>query len=138
LSCVFSTKERRNTIPPESQEKLWAYLFGIARNHKIEMLAAGGTSNHIHLLVSLPPAIALAIAIQKLKANSSRWLGQHGSAFEWQKGYGVFSVSASQLNTVQDYIRNQAEHHKKHTFEEEFLSLLQRYGLKYDPDLVFG
>ena|SRR6266542_3926547 len=138
VHCVFSTKERRSTIPAESQEKLWAYLLGIARNHKIELLAAGGTTNHVHLLLSLPPAMALAVAIQKLKANSSRWLSEHGSAFEWQKGYGAFSVSASQLSAVQNYIQTQPEHHKKHTFEDEFISLLQKYGVKYEAGQVFG
>ena len=127
--CVFSTKERRDTIPPKLQERLWAYLSGIAKNLGIELLAAGGTANHIHLLIALPPKLPLAEAVQKLKANSSRWLGEHKIAFEWQKGYGAFSVSPSLLNTVQEYIRHQAEHHQKRNFEEEFLTLLRKSGV---------
>ncbi len=137
IHCIFSTKERRNTIPSELQEKLWAYLLGIAKNLGIELLAAGGTANHIHLLISLPPKLSLAEAVQKLKANSSRWFGEHGLTFEWQRGYGAFSVSPSLLNMVQAYIRHQAEHHKKRNFEEEFLTLLRKSGVPYNAGHTF-
>ena len=133
VHCVFSTKDRRDTIPPELQERLWAYLLGIAKNLGLELLAAGGTTNHLHLLIALPPKLALAEAVQKLKANSSRWLGENAIAFEWQKGYGAFSVSPSLLNTVQAYIRHQGEHHQKRNFEEEFLALLRKSGIACDP-----
>jgi putative transposase len=104
---VFSTKDRENTIPPELKEKLWAYLLGIANNLRVKTLAVGGTANHIHMLLALPPTIPVAEAVRKLKANSSRWLGEQGIAFRWQEGYGAFSVSPSLLNVVQAYIRNQ-------------------------------
>ena len=84
-NCVFSTKDRKNSIPVELQPKLWAYLIGIAKNLQITMIAVGGMPNHIHLLIAVPPAMALSVAIQKLKANSSRWMGEQGLAFEWQK-----------------------------------------------------
>ncbi len=105
VHCVFSTKGRRDLIPAELQERLYAYLTGIADNLGFKILAAGGISNHVHLLIRLPPALSLAEAMQKLKANSSRWLGENGVQFEWQKGYGAFSVSPSLLKTVQEYIR---------------------------------
>ena len=79
---IFSTKDRRDTIPEELQEKLWAYLVGIANNLHIKVLAIGGTTNHAHLLVGLPPTMTVAEAVQKLKANSSRWLGEHGISFQ--------------------------------------------------------
>jgi hypothetical protein len=82
--------------------------------------------------------LALAEIVQKLKANSSRWLGESGAQFEWQKGYGAFSVSPSLLPTVQAYIRNQAEHHKKRSFEEEFLVLLTKSGVAYDAERLFA
>ena len=85
VHCVFSTKDRRDLIPKALEEKLWAYLFGIAKNLEVKLLAVGGTCNHIHLLICLPPSLPLAEVIQKLKANSSRWLGEHGLSFEWQK-----------------------------------------------------
>ena len=138
VHLIFSTKNRRETIPPELQEQLWAYILGTANNLKIKTLAVGGTANHVHLLLGLPPTMPLSEAIQKLKANSSRWLGEHGIVFQWQEGYGAFSVSTSQLDQVTTYIRNQREHHKKMTFEEEFLALLKKAGVSYDPKHVLG
>jgi|SRR5208282_3449835 len=138
VHCVFSTKERRDLIPAELQDRLYAYMIGIADNLHFKILAAGGTSNHVHLLIGLPPALTLAEAVQKLKANSSRWLGESGLQFEWQKGYGAFSVSPSLLPTVQAYIRNQAEHHKKRSFEEELLALLKKSGVTYDAEQLFA
>jgi putative transposase len=137
VHCVFSTKGRRALIPAELQERLCAYLIGIASNLSLKILAAGGTSNHVHLLIGLPPALTLAEVVQKLKANSSRWLGENAGEFEWQKGYGAFSVSPSLLPTVQAYIRNQEEHHKKRSFEEEFLALLKKSGVTYDAERPF-
>jgi len=135
IHCVFSTKERQPLILPERQEQLWAYLFGISKNERLNLIAAGGTANHAHLLLALPPVVALAEAVQKIKGNSSRWMG---TRFSWQEGYGAFSVSASQLSTVKAYIKNQAGHHKKRTFEDEFIALLKKYGIEYDPQFVFG
>jgi REP element-mobilizing transposase RayT len=138
VHCVFSTKERRNLIPAEMQERLHAYLIGIADNLGFKILAAGGTSNHVHLLIGLPASLTLAEVMQKLKANSSRWLGENGVRFEWQKGYGAFSVSPSLLATVQAYIRNQGEHHRKRSFEEEFRALLEKSGVAYDAQRLFA
>ena len=73
-----------------------------------------------------------------LKANSSRWLGEHGFDFSWQEGYGAFSVSASNAEAVRHYIERQPEHHARHSFEDEFISLLRKSGVKYDPEFVFG
>ena len=126
VHIIFSTKDRIESIPAHIHEKLWAYLFGIARNLKIVFLAVGGTSNHVHVLISLPATVRLCDAIKELKANSSRWLGEHGITFEWQKGYGAFSVSSSQLDVVERYIRNQEVHHRKLTFEDELLMMLQK------------
>jgi putative transposase len=138
VHCVFSTKDRRDLIPENLQEKLHAYLLGIANNLRITLIAAGGMANHVHLLIGLPPTLPLAEGVQKLKANSSRWFGEHAIAFEWQKGYGAFSVSPSLLSTVQTYIRNQKQHHRKRNFEEEFLILLKNSGVAYDADRLFA
>jgi len=138
VHCVFSTKDRRDLIPAELQERLYACLVGIADNLGLKILAAGGTSNHVLSLVGLPPALTLSEAMQKLKANSSRWLGENDLQFEWQKGYGAFSVSSSLLPTVQAYIRNQAEHHRKRSFEEEFLALLKKSSVAYDAERLFA
>jgi putative transposase len=135
IHCVFSTKERSNTIPPERKEQLWAYLFGIAKNEKLNLVAAGGTANHLHLLFALPPTLALSEAVKKLKGNSSRWMGP---GFSWQEGFGAISVSPSQIPVIKNYIHNQAEHHKKRNFEDEFTALLKKCGIDYDPRFVFG
>ncbi len=138
VHCVFSTKERKPIIPADLQENLWAYMHGIARNHGVESVAIGGFADHAHLLVLVPPKIALSVAVQKIKANSSRWMGEHGCAFAWQEGYGAFSVGASQIPAVKDYIHTQSEHHKKHTFEEEFIALLVKYGIRFNRDEIFA
>jgi putative transposase len=119
-------------------EKLRMYFVGIGKNHEIPVLCAGGTANHAHLLIALPATMPLAKAVQVLKANSSRWLGEHGFDFAWQDGYGAFSVSASNVKVVTRYIEHQAEHHAKHSFEDEFVSLLRKCNVSYDPQYVFG
>ncbi len=138
VHCVFSTKQGTDLIVEELQEPLYAYMFGIARNLGIEILALGGTSNHLHLLMALPGKQSLSFAIRDLKANSSRWMSDKHPQFSWQEGFGAFSVSPSQAPSVKAYIRNQAEHHKRRNFEEEFLILLKKSGVSYDPRYVFG
>ena len=136
--CVFSTKDRRNAIAKEWQPRLWAYLAGICKNHEMIALSVGGTENHVHILFHVPPILALAKAVALLKANSSKWMGEHGIKFSWQEGYGAFSVSSSNLDQVTRYIQNQEAHHRKTSFEDEFRALLQKHGVEYDSKYVFG
>jgi REP-associated tyrosine transposase len=131
---VFSTKERRKLISAEMQPRLWAYIGGIARNEGIPLLAAGGMEDHIHLLFCLPPTIPLSKAMVMFKANSSRWMSGYTKNFAWQGGYGAFSVSESNLPAVEEYIRNQEEHHRKLSSEEEFRLLLEKHGMEYIED----
>ena len=138
VHCVFSTKERAPLIPQDRQEELWSYLLGIARNMEVKILAIGGVHDHLHLLIALPPKMNLAKVMCELKANSSKWLNESGVRFSWQEGYGAFSVSPSRVADVQRYIRNQAEHHKKRNFEEEFLELLKKSGISFEEEYVFG
>lgn len=138
LHVVFSTKDRRNTIEKELQPRLWAYLAGICKNHEMITLIVGGTENHVHILLHLPPKLALAKAVQLLKGNSSKWMSDQGKDFSWQEGYGAFSVSSSNLDQVIRYIQNQEAHHRKSSFEEEFRALLQKHGAEYDPKYAFG
>ena len=134
--CIFSTKERQDSIPVELRPKLWVYIEGTAKNLAIVPVAVGGTSNHAHVLLRLKPNMSVAEAVQKLKANSSRWMGEHGVAFEWQKGYAALSVSPSHVGMVRTYILNQEGHHKKRTFEDEFLALLQKAGIPHGEEHV--
>jgi REP element-mobilizing transposase RayT len=138
--CVFSTRERQCLISPELQGRLWAYMGGIARENGMTALAVGGTEDHAHLLLALPSVLSVAEAMQRIKSGSSRWLhaecGLKG--FEWQKGYGAFSVGCSQVNATVAYIAGQEEHHRKRDFQAEFLSILKRHGIGYDPRYVWG
>jgi putative transposase len=141
IHVVFSTKERQKRLREEFQPKLWAYIAGIARNHKFEAIKIGGAEDHCHALIVLPAPLPLSRAVQALKGSSSKWLndtGVAGNNFAWQEGYGAFSVSASQTTSVIGYIANQPEHHKTRNYEEEFLELLKRYGIAYDPAHVLG
>jgi|SRR5579863_2418089 len=138
IHCVFSTKERADSIADDVREQLFAYIFGIAKNLNVEILAMGGTANHVHILIAVPAKESLSNIVRDLKANSSRWMSDKHSAFSWQQGFGAFSVSPSQAHAVKQYIRNQAQHHKKRNFEEEFLLLLKKSGVDYDPQYVFG
>jgi putative transposase len=138
IHLVFSAKDRRNSIAREWQPRLWAYLGGICENHEMIPLAVGGTENHVHIVFHLPPKLALTKAVILLKANSSKWRGEQGIKFSWQEGYGAFSVSASNLDQVTRYIRNQEAHHRKTSFEDEFRALLRKHGVEYDPKYLLG
>jgi len=136
VHCVFSTRDRSDLIP--DPERLRQYLTGIARGKNIPLLAAGGTRNHLHVLLALPPSLTLAKAVQDLKGNSSRWLNENSTGFAWQRGYGAFGVSESRRQAVIDYIAGQEEHHRKWTFEQDFLTLLRQSRVEFDPRFVFG
>ncbi|MGH9607124.1 MAG: IS200/IS605 family transposase [Terracidiphilus sp.] len=135
IHCIFSTKERKPLIAAERMAGLYAYMGGIARSEGFTLVAAGGTADHVHLLFVLPATHTLAVAVQKLKGSSSRWMGPD---FAWQEGYGAFSVSPSQAPTVKKYIENQEQHHRKRCFEEEFTMLLRNCGIEYGTRYVFG
>ncbi len=136
VHCVFSTKGRFPLI--REPEMLWRQLGGIARAKNIALITAGGTANHVHLLLALSPTMTLANAIQNLKAHSSRWMKEDVHNFGWQEGYGAFGVSESQRATVLEYIARQAEHHQKWSYEQEFMTLVRKSGLEYDPRYLFG
>jgi putative transposase len=137
IHLVFSTKERRNSIAKEWQPRLWAYLGGICDNLDLIVVAIGGTENHVHILFHLSPKLPLAKAVQLLKANSSKWMGEQGIQFSWQEGYGAFSVSTSNLDKVARYIHDQEVHHRKYSFEDEFRALLKKHSVEYDPKYIF-
>jgi len=135
---VFSTKERLKLIGKSIQPTLWSYMAGIGRNHGFLVLANGGMEDHVHLLIQVPARMAAAEVVSLIKTNSSRWMNEHEGKFAWQEGYGAFSVSKSNLGAVTKYIANQERHHRKATFEEEFIGFLKNLGIEYDPKYVFG
>lgn len=136
VHLVFSTKGRRDWI--RNPLHLAQMFRTIALTYGVELLEIGGTKNHVHILFALSPKIAIATLVRALKGKSSKWLSEEGHLFAWQEGYGSFSVGASQLQAAREYIRSQEEHHSKHSYEAEFLSLLKRYGIAATPERVFG
>lgn len=137
---VFSTKERKTYIKPEIKDRLHAYMKGIVFNLDGVVEEIGGVEDHVHLLFYSPPKHALSDVIKALKAGSSGWVHEiwpQRQAFSWQRGYGIFTVSESNVESVREYIRNQEEHHRRMTFEEEFIALLEKHGIEYDPRYVF-
>ena len=121
-------------ITPEIQLRLWAYMGGIAREHDKKALSVGGTDDHVHLLLSLPPMVPLAKAMREIKSSSSHWMRAEcdRQEFEWQEGYGAFSIGQSQVPATIAYITRQEEHHRKRDFQSEFLAFLKRHRIEYD------
>lgn len=133
---VFSTQERAPFIDPELRDHLYPYLAAIVRNESGSLLAIGGMPDHVHLLVRLKPTACLADLLRSIKANSSRWVHERSGParrFGWQEGYGAFSVSQSSSAGVCKYIQNQEERHRKKSFEEEWMNLLTKHGIPFDP-----
>jgi REP element-mobilizing transposase RayT len=138
MHVVFSTKERRKMIPAEMRERLWSYTAGICKRQKVFVHAVGGMEDHIHLLLQFPATIAISEAVNKIKVNSSGWMSDEIGNFAWQQGYGAFSVSKSNIPVVVRYIQNQERHHRRMTFEDEFIALLEKHGIEYDRRYIFG
>ena len=137
---VFSTKGRIPFIHQEIENRIWSYIGGIARKHGMTALQVGGIETHIQACVLARPSIAPSEIAQRLKGESSKWIHEEFpdlGKFGWQDGYGVFSVSKSQVPEVIEYIRNQREHHTKRSFEDEYISLLKLHGIEYDERYVF-
>lgn len=135
---VFSTKERFPLITDDWKERLHAYLGGIVKNLDGVPLSIGRNSDHVHLLVGLKSSHRLDYFIRDVKADSSKWTHTElRKNFEWQKGYGAFTVSPNAVEKVRSYIINQPEHHKRKTFQEEYVELLEASGTAYDEKFLW-
>jgi REP element-mobilizing transposase RayT len=137
---TWSTAGREPWIETEMREDLYSYIGGIMKNKKAKLLAAGGMFDHIHLYASMPSTISIADFVNVVKSNSSRWIHESYSrlgAFGWQEGYGAFSVSKSEEPRVVRYINNQEDHHRKRTFKEELIGLLEKHGIEYDKRYIW-
>jgi putative transposase len=138
---IFSTKNRASYIKPEIEDRVWAYIGGVARKHNMMALQVGGIDDHLHALVIAPPVYSPSQIAQFLKGESSKWIHEEFSmlrGFAWQDGYGAFTVSKSNIPDVIDYIRNQREHHRQRSFQEEYLSFLKKHGIEYDERYLWG
>jgi REP element-mobilizing transposase RayT len=136
---IFSTRQRAPLLIPDLRPRLFNYMGGIIRNLGGFPILLNGVEDHIHILAEVPPAKALSDLLRDLKGDSSRWAKETLSAesFAWQTGYAAFSVSKSNLQAVKTYIANQEQHHRRKTFQEEYLDFLHRHGIKYDQRFVF-
>ncbi len=140
IHIVFSTKHRKALIYPPFEQELHAYIGGICNELDCPVLIVGGYTNHIHILCMLSKKLALMTLVQKIKANSSKWIKTKDKQFAnffWQNGYGAFSVNPAQIDIVVNYIKNQHEHHSKKGFKDEYLSLLKTYKVEYNEDYIW-
>lgn len=140
IHIIFSTKYRQDLIFPPFEQDLHAYIGGICKELDCPGLIVGGYTDHIHILCKLSPKIPLMTLVQKIKANSSKWIKTKDKSLEnffWQNGYGAFSVKPNEVNVVINYIKNQHEHHSKKDFKEEYRSFLTKYIVDYNEDYVW-
>lgn len=132
---VWGTANREPLLRNSWRDQLHAYMGGILKNKNAKLLAAGGIADHMHVLASLPATVSLSEIASAMKSNSSRWIHENApqsKGFDWQAGYGAFSVSKSGEANVKSYIQNQEHHHQQLTFESEFKELLDRHGIAYE------
>jgi REP element-mobilizing transposase RayT len=133
--CVFSTKARLPLI--EDPQAIWDTLRRVAANAGLHIRAIGGTTNHVHVLLDLPTTRTIADVLRELKSNSSARIRKDIPRFAWQDGYAAISVSPSAMRNVISYINHQQQHHAKRSFEDEYLAILERAGVKYNPQYLF-
>ena len=134
VHLIFSTKERVPLISKEWRNRLHSYMGGVVKGLDGVPVAVGGIDDHVHLLVGLKSSHRLDYFLRDLKVDSSEWVHREigKRIFSWQKGYGAFSISPSNIEGVKRYILNQEEHHQRKTFQEEYIELLRASGIEYD------
>ena len=139
IQAVFTVRGRENFILNTRRDSLHQYIAGIIRKEATS-LAVGGWKDHVHIFFGLPPTLSTSELVQKVKANSSRWVNEQKlikGKFQWQEGYGAFSYGRSQRDAVIKYILNQEQHHKAKTFREEYLDMLNKFEVIYEPKYLF-
>jgi putative transposase len=140
IHLVFAVKGRESLIPREYKDELQKYITGIIQNHKHKLIAIENEPDHIHILVGLKPDQSISDLVKHIKTGSTIWLNEQTwitRRFYWQEGFGAFSYSRSQLDRVIAYIANQEAHHKKQTFREEYIAMLEAFGIPYDERYLF-
>jgi len=140
IQTVFAVSDRLSLITPEIKEDVYKYITGIVRNQGQKLISINGMPDHVHILIGLKPAIALADLVREIKADSSNFINKNKwvrGKFSWQEGYGAFSYGHSQLDTIIRYIQNQEKHHTRRSFKSEYLSLLRKFDIAFDDKFVF-
>jgi putative transposase len=137
---IFSTKNREPLLSESIRSELHAYMSGILNNINCPSIQVGGIGDHVHVFFRLSRTATVAEVVETLKTSSSKWIKTRGRAFSnfhWQSGYGAFSVSQSDAEGVISYIRNQPEHHRKISFQDEYRRFLDRYEIPFDERYVW-
>lgn len=140
LHLVFSPMGRENIIPIKHKEELQKYTTGIIQNRKHKLLAINYMPDHVHIFIGYEPSQPLPDLLRDIKASTSKFINDKKwlpGKFRWQEGYGAFSYGHSQINEVIKYINTQEYHHKRATFKDEYLRLLERFEVEYDPKYIF-
>ena len=140
LQIVFAVQGRENLIKERLRDELEKIICGIVNNNKSKPLAVYCNPDHVHILVGLHPTISVSKIVEAIKSGSSGWINREKKVvgrFRWQDGYGAFTYSKSQIDTVAKYILNQPEHHKRKTFKEEYLDFLKKFEIQYDEQYLF-
>lgn len=140
VHLIFAVKGRTNLISPKWKENLYKYISGIISNKNQKLMIINGVPDHVHLLLGLKPDCTLSDLVRDIKANSSRWINEQGyvgGKFEWQSGFGAFSIGQSGVEGTVRYIINQEKHHQKKSFKEEYLELLKAYQVDFKPEYTF-
>ena len=138
VHLVFSTKDRRPYLVDGVRQELHAYLAGTVRATGCVCLRVGGVEDHVHIALRLSRTMSVANLVEDVKTSSSRWLKSSSPDFAWQRGYGVFSVRPRDAKSLIAYIDRQVEHHRTHTFQDEYRALLDRCGVEYDERFVWN
>ena len=140
IQFVFAVKHRKGIIHNSFKDELYKYITGIIQTHNHKLLAINGMSDHIHILIGMRPTQSISDLLQDIKGSSSKWINEKkflNVKFEWQEGYGAFSYSKSSVENVINYIKNQEEHHRRKTFKEEYLKLLEDFEIDFDERYIF-
>jgi REP element-mobilizing transposase RayT len=140
IQTVFAVNGRLSLIRPEFKEELYKYMTGIVRNNAQKLISINDMSDHVHILIGLKPAMALADLVRDIKADSSDFINRKKwirGRFSWQEGYGAFSYGHSQLDTIIRYIQNQEQHHRRRSFKDEYLAWLKKFEIPFEEKYVF-
>jgi len=140
LQFIFAVKGRQSLINQKHNDELQKYITGIVQNRKQKMLSINNVPDHLHMLVGFGTTLSIADFIEEVKSISSKFINEKGwiqGKFEWQRGYGVFSFSRSQIDSVIQYIQKQQEHHKRKSFKDEYLSFLKKFEVEFDERYLF-
>ena len=140
IQIVFAVKHRNALIDPTWEDQLYKYITGIVQNKEQKMITINGMPDHIHIFIGMKPTCYLSNLVQEIKKSSNTFIKDNdlsSKPFNWQEGFGAFSYSHSQIDSVYKYVMNQKEHHKKQTFKEEYIDFLKKFEVEYDDKYLF-